>query len=60
MNKFEIIPNDKKEVETWPVSTKLPLDEHEKLAGLAKKNGFTVSELSAQMLLHCLKEVDYE
>jgi len=42
------------------VSTRLPFDRHELLERRAKENGLNVLELAAQMLLHCLKEVDNE
>jgi len=41
-----------------PVSTRLPVPEHEKLERLAKNNGLNTLELAQQMLLHCLGEVD--
>jgi len=59
MKKFEIIPKNKKDqVKMKPVSTRLPVPEHEKLERLAKNNGLNTLELAQQMLLHCLGEVD--
>lgn len=61
MRPFKIVPKEKPDrIKLKPVSTRIPADRFEKLKKLANKNGLTVLELSQQMILHCLGEVDNE
>lgn len=57
--KFVIIPKKKKpSIEFKPVSTRLPIAAYEKLERLARVNNLNILELSQQMLMHCLREVE--